>query len=450
MSMNLKRIFDPKSIAVIGASSEKKSVGLGLMKNVLEGKSKRKVFAINPYRKQVLGIKCLPSVLSIKGPVDLAIIAVPASIVPKIVEECCQKKVGGIIVISAGFAETGKKGKALQQRILKLVRKAKIPLIGPNCLGIIRPSLKLNASFAPIIPEAGGIAFVSQSGAIVDAAVDSSWLKNYGFSSLISYGNEAQLDICDFLLWLKNDKETKVITVYLEGLKDGRRFMRIAKEISKTKPIIAIKAGRTKEGTKAAISHTAALSGSYQVYSAAFSQAGIVEVDTLEDLFGVAKALAWHKKCKNGAAIVTNGGGFGVLLTDYCQELGIKLPKLSKATLEKLVKSKLMNPAFSKRNPLDIVGDALSDRYDIAIRALLEQKNIHSLFVVQAFQIMTEVEENAKIIIQTQKKWKSKPIISIFLGEKFSQPGIDLLEKNQIPNYSNLKRAAIAMKSLIQ
>ncbi len=448
--MNLKRIFNPKSIAVIGASPEKKSVGWGLMKNILEGKSRRKVFAINPYRKEVFGIKCLPSILSIKSQVDLAVVAVPAKIVPKVVEECCLKKVGGIIVISAGFSETGKRGKKLQEKILRLTKKAGIPLIGPNCLGIIRPSIKLNVSFAPVTPEVGGVAFVSQSGAVVDAVVDSSLLRNYGFSSLISYGNEAQLDICDFLLWLKQDKETNVIAVYLEGVKDGRRFMRVAKEVALKKPIIILKAGKTEAGIQAASSHTAALSGSAKIYSTAFRQSGLIEVDTIEELFGVAKALAWQKKCRNGAAIVTNGGGFGVLLADYCQELGVKLPRLSRATIQKLTKSQLMNPAFSKRNPLDIIGDALADRYQVAVEALLKQKNIHSLFIIQAFQVMTEVEKNAKIIIQAQKKWKDKPIISVFLGETLSRPGINLLEKNRIPNYSNLKMAALVMKKLIQ
>jgi acetyltransferase len=448
--MNLNRIFNPKSIAIIGASDQTKSVGWGLMKNILEGKSQRKVFAVNPYRQKVMGIKCLPSILSIKQPIDLAIIAVPAVAVPKIIKECCDKKVGGIIVISAGFSEIGEKGKGLENQILQLTKKAQIPLIGPNCLGIIKPSIKLNASFAPTSPQAGGVGFISQSGAVVDAVVDSSLLRGYGFSTMVSYGNEAQIDISDLLLWLEKDKETKVITAYLEGVKDGRKFMKVAQKVAKVKPIIVIKAGKTEAGIRAASSHTAALSGSSKVYSAAFHQSGVIEVETIEELFGIAKALAWQPRCKNGVAIVTNGGGFGVLMTDYCQELGIKLTELSGKTIQKLVQSQVMNPAFSKRNPLDIVGDALADRYQLAIETLLEQKNIHGLLVIQAFQIMTEVEKNAKIIIEAQKKWKTKPIISVFLGEKFSRPGIDLLEKNRIPNYSNLKMAALAMKNLIK
>jgi acetyltransferase len=446
--MNLNKIFNPKTIAVIGASDEVKSVGWGLMKNIIEGKNKRKVFAVNPNCQKVMGIKCLPSVLSINQPVDLAIVAVPAIIVPKIIKECCDKKVGGIIVISAGFSEIGEKGKEIENQIAELTKKAQIPLIGPNCLGIIKPSINLNASFAPTTPEAGGVAFVSQSGAVVDAVVDSSLLGGCGFSTIISYGNEAQTDINDFLLWLEKDKDTKVITVYLEGIKDGRRFMKVAQKVAKTKPIIVLKAGKTEAGIKAASSHTAALSGSSKIYSAAFRQSNVIEVETIEELFGTAKALAWQPRCKNGTAIITNGGGFGVLMADYCQDLEIKLTELSGKTIQKLIKSKVMNPAFSKRNPLDIVGDALANRYQLAIETLLEQKDIHSLLVIQAFQIMTEAEKNAKIIIEAQKKWKNKSIVTVFLGEKLSKSGIDLLEKNRIPNYSNLKMAALAIKNL--
>jgi len=447
---NLEKIFEPNSIAIIGASAKRNSVGRGLVKNALEGTSLRKIFCVNPYRKKVLGIKCFPKITDISEEIDLSVIAVRAKIVPQIVKECCQKKVGGIIIISAGFAERGRKGRVLQEKISKIVKKAKIPLIGPNVLGILRPSIKLNASFAPATPKAGKIAFVSQSGALLDSVIDGALLENYGFSSLISYGNEAGLTLSDFLLWLKKDKETRVIAVYLEGLKEGRRFIRVAKEVSAAKPIVAIKAGRSEAGTKAAASHTATLTGSHKIYSAAFKQSGIIEVDTVEELFDTAKALSWQPKCKNGIGIITNGGGCGVLMADYCQELGINLPKLTLKTIKKLEKSGLMHSAFSKRNPLDILGDALSDRYGVGIKALLEQKNIHGLLIIQTLQIMTEVRKNAKIIIEAKKKWPQKPIICAIIRGKFSQSGIKLLEKNNIPNYSDLKRAALAMKALIR
>ena len=448
--MNLDRIFNPQSIAIIGASSEKKSVGWGLMKNVLEGKSKRKIFAINPYRKKVLGIKCLPSVLSIKGPVDLAVVAVPARIVQGVIKECCKKKVGGIIVISAGFAEVGENGKTLQEKIVDITKKAKIPLVGPNCLGIIRPLKELNASFASLTPQAGGVAFISQSGALIDSVIDKAAYENYGFSSLVSYGNEADVDICDFLLWFKEDKETKVIAIYLEGLEDGRRFMKVAKEVSEEKPIVIIKAGKTEAGKKAVSTHTASLAGSHKIYSAAFAQSGVIEVDTMEDLLSVAKVLSENKKCKNGVGIITNGGGAGVLMTDYCAELGINIPKLDKKTIAKLQRLSSKHSVINRKNPLDLLGDAQPYRYELALEALLSQKDIYSIIVIQTLQIMTEVEKNAKIIIEKSKKYKNKPILTAFLGGTLSQKGIELLEKNHISNFSELKRASVALKSLIK
>jgi len=446
---NLEKIFNPRSLAIIGASAEKKSVGWGLVKNAIEGKNLRKIFCVNPYRKKVLGIKCYSKITDVGEKVDLAIIAVKAKIVPQIVKECCQKGVGGMVIISAGFAETGREGKLLQERINQMAKKAKIPLVGPNCLGVIRPSIKLNASFAPATPKAGEIAFVSQSGALLDSIIDKALLENYGFSNLISYGNEANISLSEFLLWLKKDKETKAIALYLEGLKDGKRFMKVAKEVSKIKPIVALKAGKSQAGAKAVSSHTAALAGSHQVYSAAFLQSGVIEVKTIEELLDVAKVISWKPKCKNGIGIITNGGGCGVLMADYCAELGINLPKLNQKTIKRLEKSQILHQATRKRNPLDILGDALPERYKIGLEALLEQKNINGLIVIQTLQIMTEPEKNAKIIIEAQKKWPEKPIICALLGGKFSQAGFKLIEKNKIPNYSDLKRAALAIKTLI-
>ncbi|MCD6402291.1 CoA-binding protein, partial [bacterium] len=346
--------------------------------------------------------------------------------------------------------ESGKKGKTLQKKIVKLVKKANIPLLGPNCLGVIRPSLRLNASFAPATPGSGEIAFISQSGALIDSVIDMSLLENFGFSYIISYGNEADLSLCDFLLWLKRDQKTKVIILYLEGVKDGKRFIKTAKEVSRVKPILALKAGKTKAGIKAAASHTAALAGSPEIYSAAFRKANIIEVETLQELFDIAKTLAWQPRCANGVGIVTNGGGFGVLITDYCQKLGIKLPRLEKETISKIKNSKAWHPAITLNNPLDILGDALSERYKIAIEAMIRQENIRGLIVIQTLQIMTDVKKNVKIIIEEKKKWPQKPIISVILKGKLSQDAIRLLEKNKIPNFPDLKRAALAMRALIK
>jgi len=446
---NLKVFFNPKSIALIGATDRPGSVGLGICKNLLEGSKKRKIFFVNPFKKKVLGRKTYPSVKAIREKVNLVVIAVPSKVVLKVVKECAEKKVGAAIVISAGFAETGKEGKILQEKVVNVLKKAGIPLLGPNCLGVIRPSSKLNATFAPATPGSGQVAFLSQSGALLDSVIDMALLENYRFSFLVSYGNQGDLDVCDFLELLKNDEKTKAIALYVEGLKDGEKFIKTAQKVTKEKPIIVLKAGVSQKGKRAISSHTASLAGDPQAYEAAFRKARVFQVNTLEELLDVSLALAWQPVCKNGIGVVTNGGACGVMISDWCEKMGVELTKLEEKIIKKLEKSKAMNPAFSRRNPLDIVGDALSDRYKLAIDTMLQQENIHGLIVVQTPQIMTESEKNAKVIIEARKKWKEKPIVACFLGGKLSMRGVELLRKARVPNIEEPKRAVLAIKSLI-
>jgi len=458
--MNLDYFFNPRTIAVIGASREAGSVGQGILRNLVKGcvfasdychAFKGKVFAVNPHAEEILGVKCYASIKMIEDDVDLAIIAVPAKFVLEVVKGCVQKKVKSIILISAGFAEFGEKGKQTQEKIVDLLKKAKIPLVGPNCLGIVRPSMNLNASFAPSMPPAGKIAFVSQSGAIADSIIDWSIEERYGFSALISYGNKAMLDCYDFLEWLEHDDETKAITLYIEGLNDGRRFMEIAKKVSKKKPIVVLKAGRTDKGKEAIASHTGSLAGSYQVYEAAFKQSGVIIADTIEGLFDIAKGLANQPACKeNAVGIVTNGGGCGVLCADFCEELGVNVIPLKKSTISRLDRSKKMHPAYSRRNPLDIVGDALPERYEAAINTLLSEKYISGLIVIQTLQTMTDSDGDARVIIEARKRFPNKPIVCVYMGGKYSKIGGRLLEANGIPDYNDLKKAAVVMKALIE
>ena len=437
----MKHIFNPQSVALIGATDRIGSVGLGLAKNLLQGK--RDIFFINPNRKKVLGQKSYGTIGEVKKEIDLAIIAVPAKIVLKIVKQCIKKQVKAVIVISSGFAESGAKN--LQNQIQAHLNLANIDLIGPNCLGILRPATGLNASFAPLTPKKGEIALISQSGALLDSIIDASYEKNYGFSAIISYGNEAGLKLTDFLKWADKDKKTKVIALYLEGLKNGREFFEITKKIEK--PILVLKGGKTKAGQKAVSSHTGALAGEEEVYSAAFKQAGLIEVKSIEELLDNAKALCWQPKCENNIAIITNGGGAGILTADYCNQLGINLARLSKNT--KKVLDKKLKCNWSQGNPVDIVGDALSDRYKAGIETLLKQRDIAGLIVIQTMQIMTEPEKNAKIVIAAKKKYPKKPIVCSFLGDKLTKKGIKILENNKIPNYNDPLKAVKAIKTLI-
>lgn len=450
----LEQLFNPKSIAIIGASRKKGSVGNDLIVNLKTGgvyhsefskPYNKKIFLVNPNAKKILNLKCYARVTDIKEKIDLAIISTQPEIVLKVMSDIAKKKIPYIIIISAGFAESSKKGLELQKQILKTAKKHNIRIVGPNCLGILNTKNHLNASFAPSTPPKGEVSFISQSGALADSIIDWAIENRYGFSKIISLGNQCDLDISDFLKYLSDDKDTKVITIYMESLINGRKFIKTASKIKK--PIIVIKAGRTAQAKKAISSHTGNLTSDYEIYSAAFHKAGVYQVDSIEELFDVAKTLSEQPKSKNSVAIVTNGGGAGVLMTDYLTGLGIKLAKLMPKTLRKL--DPYMHPAYSKSNPLDLVGDATPKRYQIAINTLLSQKNINALVVIQTLQTMTDTLKDAKIVIQARKKFPKKPIICVYMGGKFSKKGVDLLNKHKIPDFNDPKKAALALNALI-
>jgi acetyltransferase len=444
--MNLDRLFKPKTIAVIGASPVQDSVGFGLVKNLSVKNNRRKIYCVNPKYQIVFGYECYKNITDINDNIDLVVIAVKAPLVPHVVNQCIEKKVGGVVIVSAGFAETGKEGKAMQDEIVKKLAENNIPLIGPNCLGILNPKDDLNASFAPAMPKKGDIAFISQSGALIDSIIDLALSENFGFSKIISVGNMAGLGLIDFLEYLIKDKDTKVITLYIETIKEGRKFIEIAKK--SRKPIIIIKSGKSSMALEAVSTHTGSLAGDYQIYKTAFKQAEVLETDSILEMFDIAKAVSWQPAIKNGVSIVTNGGGIGILTVDYCSDSGIKLPDLKQATIEKI--DKKMNPAWSKRNPIDVLGDADAIKYESAIFESLRQHDIYGVIVLQTLQIMTNPLENAKRIIEIKKKFPNKAIICSFVGGHLTRNSIDLLEQNNIPNYTDPKRAVKAMESLIK
>ncbi len=451
-------LLNPKSVAVIGASRDAASVGHGVLKSLLTGcvfdtgECKGfggKIFPINPKADEILGVKCYPSITAVPEPVDVAVVAVPAKIVPGVVKECGAKGVKAIAIISSGFAETGEEGRRLQEEVAAAARQAGIRVLGPNCLGILRPPIFLNASFALAMPPSGDVAFITQSGAMADSVIDWAIKERYTFSGLVSLGNMSDLDAADFVEWFAADEGTKAIAVYLEWLRDGKKFMRAVCEATKKKPVIVLKGGRTSAGGAAIRSHTGALAGSYEVYTAAVRQCGGMVADSVEELFELAEALSEMPRAReNAVAVVTNAGGPGVLCADYCERLGIKLVELRKETVEKLDSTGVMHPAYSKRNPLDIVGDALPNRYEAAINTLLGEEYVQGLIVIQTLQTMTDPVADAKIIIDAHKKFPSKPIVCVFMGGKFTDPSIQLLHQNKIPTYNDPLKGAEAMAAL--
>lgn len=458
---NIKDLLNPKSIALIGASRDDKSVGYGILMNLTYGCAEKfystfskpfegEIYAVNPKATEILGKKCYASLLDIKEQVDLAIIAVPAPVVLNVVNDCVKKKVKSIIIISSGFAEYNEEGKKIQKQISEIVKKEGILLVGPNCLGVINPLIQMNASFAPGMPPKGEIAFVSQSGALADSVIDWSIEERYGFRAIVTYGNKADLDETDFLEYFGDDKDTKAIAMYIEGINDGKRFIEVAKKVSKKKPIIALKSGRTEKGMHAVSSHTGSLAGSYEVYKAAFKQSGVIIADTVEELFDLSITLAYQPPCGRNIGIITNAGGPGVLCADYCETLGLNVVSLKESTLKKLEKTGLMHPAYSRANPLDLVGDALPERYEAAINTLLSEDYVDGVIIIQTLQTMTDPTRDAEIVVEAKKKFPKKPIVCVYMGGRFSKEGVKILKDNNIPDFNDLKKAVVALKYLAE
>ena len=452
--MSLDCFFNPKSVAVIGASRRPDSVGFGILKNLLTGGVFRSkyakpfpgaVFAVNPNAKSILGKKCYASVQDIPVPVDLAVVCVPAPVVLDVVRQCRTKGVKACVLVSAGFSEAGKAD--LQEKVLAAAGSMRI--LGPNTLGLIRPSVHLNASFGLTTPAPGKIAFLSQSGALADSVIDWAIEEEYAFSAIVSLGNQSDVTLSELLRHFVHDPQTSVICLYVEGVIDGKQFMAALREAKrKGKPVLVLKSGKSESGQKAAQTHTGSLAGSCRVFEGAMLQTGALPVDNLTDLFQIAKALdVCPRPEKNAFAVVSNAGGVAVLLSDYCEKYGVNLIPLKNSTLEKLDKTGVMHPAYSRRNPLDLVGDATPKRYGAALQILLKEPYIGGLLVAQTLQTMTDASANAKLVVEA-KRFK-KPILTVFLGGKYSRKSIRYLNAHQIADFSDPEKAVKADKALL-
>jgi acetyltransferase len=439
-------------VAVIGASNRDGSVGHDLFRNILLGGYCGTLYPVNPKSPSIAGVHAYPSVSAIPGEVDLALIIVPAATAPGVLEECGKKGVRGAVIVSAGFKEVGPEGLALEQKAVEIARRCNMPLVGPNCLGVINtdPDIMLNASFARAMPKHGNVAFVSQSGALCAGILDYARGRDIGFSKFISFGNKADVTETDLLRYLANDASTDVILMYLETLADGRDFIELARqitgEIAHRKPILAIKSGRTTQGAAAARSHTGSLAGSDAVYDAIFAQAGILRADTVEELFDFAVGFSRQPLPKgNRFAIVTNAGGPGIMATDAAIRYGLELAKLRPETLESL-KAKLP-PTANFFNPVDVIGDATHERYEAALNAVLADPDVDGLVVLLTPQSMTEIEATAQVVGEIAPR-HTKPVLASFLGHVDVSAGIQILAQHGIPNYEFPENAARALAGM--
>jgi acetyl coenzyme A synthetase (ADP forming)-like protein len=444
----LDMFSNPQAVAVVGASREPGKLGHSVLHNIVQHGYQGAIYPINPKADRILGIKCYPSVLVVPGPVDLAVIVIPAKRVATALIECGEKGVKGAIVISAGFREIGPEGWQREREIVDIAKRYAMRLIGPNCLGIIDTVSSLNASFAMGMPRRGTIAFMSQSGALCTAVLDMALAQEVGFSRFVSLGNKADVDEITFVEAWRDDPHSSVIMAYLEGIADGASFMHVARQVSQQKPIIVIKSGATSGGSRAVSSHTGTLAGSERAYEAAFRQSGVIRARSVQDLFDYSIAFARQPLlATDRVAILTNAGGPGIMATDACEQAGLKLASLELETMEVLRRALPM--AASVLNPVDLLGDALAERYKTALGTVLTDPNVGGVIVILTPQVMTQVEDTALVMGELSQK-SDKPILGCFMGEGAVAPGIRLLNRYRVPNYPVPERAVGALAAMMR
>ncbi len=433
-------IFEPETVAVIGATERVGSVGRTVMWNLISNPFGGTVFPVNPKRTSVLGIKAYPSIAEVPERVDLAVVVTPAPTVPDVIAECAEAGVGGAIIISAGFKEVGAEGRELEERVLEEARRGRMRVIGPNTLGVMSPNTGLNATFAGAMARPGSVGFLSQSGALCTAILDQSFRENIGFSAFVSVGSMLDVGWGDLIYYLGDDWRTKSIVIYMESIDDARSFLSAAREVALTKPVIVIKAGRSEAAGRVAASHTGALTGSDEVLNAAFRRSGVVRVDDISDLFYMAEVLSKQPRPKGQRlAIVTNAGGPGVLATDALITGGGELAGLSDETMEAL--NSLLPTPWSHGNPVDILGDADPERYVKTLEVVREDPGNDGLLVVLTPQAMTNPTATAEALAPYAET-RGKPVLASWMGGGSVAVGDEILDQAGIPTFGYPDTAA--------
>lgn len=442
--------LSPKSIAIIGASDKRGSVGRTITSNIING-FKGTVFPISPSRPKVFYKKAYKTVLDVPNQIDLAVIVTKNTIVPLVLEECGKKKIKGVIIITAGFKEVDEEGAKLEQQLKDIAKKYKIQVIGPNCLGVMNldPKTMMNSTFLKITPKSGQIALVSQSGAICAALCEDASAQGIGFSAVVSMGNKAAMSEIDILNMLANHKQTKVIVMYLEDMGNGQEFLRVCKNITRKlkKPVLVLKSGRSPEGAKAAMSHTGALMGSDEIYDALLKQSGAIRVDTMEELFDYAVAFSKQPlPSKGGLVIVSNAGGPAIISTDACSKNGIKMAKIEN------IRSKIdavIPPWGSSRNPVDIVGDADFNRFNNVLDRVLAHPNVGSVITMCTPSGTLDYDKLAEVIVSMSKKYK-KTMLASLMGLDEGITNREILAKGGIPYYTYAEGAIRTLTAMLR
>jgi acetyltransferase len=441
----LENFFSPKSVAIIGASRQKGKVGYEILKSMLDAGFPGKIFPVNPQADSIENLKCFPDIHAIGEVPDLVVIVVPAKAVSAVMHQCVDIGVKAVVIITAGFKEVGEEGRKLEQQIIQIAKQGGIRIIGPNCLGLIVPAKKLNASFGGTMPAEGAIGYLSQSGALLAAILDMANANNFGFSKLVSIGNKADVDELDIIEAFAEDPDTKVIAGYLESITNGNVFVSQAERISQKKPILLMKSGVTAAGAKAASSHTGSLAGSETAYEAVFERAGVIRCFSLKSQFDFAQGFAYQPlPAGSSVAVITNAGGAGIMAADAIEKVQLTFAKLSENTIKRLAEK--LPAAANLHNPIDVLGDALPDRYQFALDVVLDDPNVNTVLVLLTPQVMTDAAGTAEAIVKVVKKKSEKPVFAAFLGAGKVADANFILQKGGIPHYDSPEAAVLTIK----
>jgi acetyltransferase len=443
----LEPFFNPRSVAVIGASRDRHKLGYGVIRNLHEYHYRGEIYPVNPHARDVLGYRCYPDLSTVPQPVDLAVVVVPAESVVQTVIECGKHGVPAVVVVSGGFSETGPQGEAREHELRAAAARYGIRVLGPNCIGTIDTPTPINTTFVVGMPRVGDIAFISQSGAVVAAVIDWALGAGVGFSRMVSLGNSVDVNETELLAEMAADRESRVITGYLEGVADGRAFMEVAAEAARSKPVVMLKVGRGEIGARAVASHTGALAGSAEAYEAAFRKTGVLRAGTLEELFDWARALAWQPLPKgNRVAVLTNAGGPGILAVDALQAAGLSLAPLTPTTRAYLASR--CPPHASVNNPVDILAGSGPGTYARALDALLADETVDAAVVIQAPQDWFYPTSLAEVTGEVASG-SAKPVLACIMGLASTADALTILHRRRIPNYAFPERVATTLAAML-
>ena len=446
--MSLDHFFNPESVAVVGASRKQGKVGYEIFSALLSGGFPGEIYPINPSCGEVQGVRAYPDLKSLPESPDLVVVAVAAKFVPQLIRDCASLKVKAVVIVSSGFKESGAEGARLEQNILKTAKSAKIRIIGPNCIGVLSPVSKLNASFAGKLPKPGQISYFSQSGSLLAAIIDMANSADIGFCRLASIGNKADVDEIDIITSYGEDENTRVIAGYLETIIDGDEFISLTENISKKKPILLMKSGVTASGAKAASSHTGRMLGSEATYECVFERAGVIRCESIKSQFDFARAFATQPYPEGpNVAVIANAGGAGIMAADAIDKEDLTLAQFTPET-QQTMEEKLSRFA-SINNPVDLLGDALSERYEAALRIALDDANVHTALVLLSPHAMTECAATAEAIVRVARDNPSKPILTCFLGASRVSDALKILWEGQIPYYDSPESAIETIKAMV-